>query len=154
MNQPMEVPDGELGELQNPSGDTNKIPKPWLIAEDKHPQGFIVFGLASRSIEQPIVQVHFERQMSVGFTYASAMVFNPTEFSMFCADWRARLIRVDADNMTSPWNPIGIQKYANCGDAGSDAGGTTPSGPATNEGEEPTDQSSLISGFIDFFNKH
>jgi len=109
--------DGSLGNLQGNAQDRD-WPHPWLLDPSGYPDSFSYIAVGFRSIQKPIVSVHFHRKLGFGIVYAAGRVYNLTRADLWTADWRARLVKAEPSMLE---NPLGSLPSA-CGDSGGGSG--------------------------------
>lgn len=146
--QPPDDWDDGLGGMQGTAQERER-PRPWLIDPSEYPDSFTYVALGWRDNPQPIVGKHFKRQYATGFTYAAARIYNTIKGDLWTADWRARLVRVEASQLA---NPLGSLP-GNCGDGSQGSGASEISG-AGMDAPDGMELQGILSDFVNFLNKH
>jgi hypothetical protein len=150
LNQPTTPPGPITDELDESSAVDNPDVYPYLIVGSEWPKSFTYFALGWRNLRDPIVTTEFERPYPVGMIYAAARLMNPTAADLWTPDWRARLVRVNPDDLTNPVGNI----PSDCGSGSSTSGQGELAGGGISNPPDGGQQQGWLNQFVGELSKH
>lgn len=143
--------DGSMGDLEGDAQDRD-WPHPWRLDPSGYPGSFSYLAVGYRTIRNPIVPVHYKRQLDASLVYAAARVYNSTRADLWTADWRARLVKTELSMLENPLGSLPSE----CGDSegGSGASEMDSSGVDTPSAGEIQNIVSTLEELFGFLSKH